>query len=197
MNKNLYRVKNYLFFNNPIAEDNGNQIPDVNNPNANIPPPNPNPPTSIDVTPLIHTIGQQIGDGQCYALAKWWVSQLGGNGALMVGYMNASDIWTDYSWGTGSFTGFTSGSGVPSDGWQLGDIVCFGASGGNPYGHVGIVAEIDNSAVYIINQNVSPYFLSSWLYTDASGNVDKLDITTVNLSAYWIGGVTGYVRKTT
>lgn len=183
----------------PTSGNSNPQNPDNNNPNATTPPASPNSPNKAEYKAILDgVLGHVQGDGQCYSLAKWWISQLGGDGSAMTGHMNAKSIPTDYPWGTGGgwWNNFSSGVGVPPDGWKVGDLVCFDGPL-QPYGHVGICYETDGKTfLHIVDQWCIPNALGNTSPPEVWDTADGYGALNVYQYLHLYGnGFSGWVRK--
>lgn len=114
--------------------------------------------------------GQTIGDGQCYALASWYLNSITNGyhisyslGTPPAGFaigdtLRAANIGSGWNWGS---IGWTVKN--PSiDNIKVGDIFSVAANFGGIwqtgyYGHVGIVTGIDGDYIEITDQNFAGY----------------------------------------
>lgn len=89
---------------------------------------------------LDRLLGTSVNGGQCYGLTAYYVEQLGGPTMMGSGFMNASDIGSDYDWG--KYGWITINNPSFSD-FRAGDVInykAFSAMGPTMYGHTGVIA---------------------------------------------------------
>ncbi len=57
---------------------------------------------------------------------------------------------------------------------QIGDLLIMAGNGGNPYGHVAIISEVNSSSIEIIQQNPGPYADSRATFSLSKNNITFL-----------------------
>lgn len=104
-----------------------------------------------DISILEPVLGQAMYNGECYGLTAYYVDKMGGATLMGSGFVNASDIGTDYDWEKYGWEVILNPKNADI---QTGDIVNFQAGSGFavPYGHTGICKAVDGQNVIVYDQ---------------------------------------------
>ncbi|MBO0474871.1 glucosaminidase domain-containing protein [Enterococcus ureasiticus] len=125
---------------------------------------------------LDRLLGTSIYGGQCYGMTAYYVDQLGGPTMMGSGFMNASDIGTDYDWGKYGWIVIKNPS--FSD-FKAGDVInykAFSAMGPTMYGHTGVIANtLPNGQYMTYEQNAGQgQIVAKYNRTDMPGVVSSI-----------------------
>jgi surface antigen len=104
------------------------------------------------ITSLNGLIGQQVGDGQCYALSSWYVQKI--SGFILQG-MSASAIGSDNA-AAFAKAGWKVIPNPKASDLKVGAVVCWatGPVSNSPYGHTAIVNSVSGNQFTTYDQNV-------------------------------------------
>lgn len=96
---------------------------------------------------LENALGQSVYNGQCYGMTAYYVDKLGGPQMMGSGFMNASDIGTDYDWASYGWKVILN---PKYEDLKAGDVINYGQGGvaTSVYGHTAVIASVDGKGKY-------------------------------------------------